>query len=67
MNNAAVPVQSFATRLLIEAWQCYHAADLSRAEVLCRQALAAQPGHAEALHLLGLIFCQAGQTEKFRG
>src|SRR5436190_17769953 len=35
---------------------------LQQAEMLCLQILAQQPQHAEALHLLGAIAYQVGQT-----
>lgn len=36
---------------------------LGRAEALCREVLAREPQHADALHLLGLIAHQAGHRE----
>jgi len=37
------------------------AGDRNGAEALCRQLLAVQPDHADALHLLGLVLSQNGQ------
>lgn len=40
---------------LTEAYQFWNAGNAAQAELLCRQVLAAWPGQADALHLLGLI------------
>ena len=45
------------------AVQRHQAGRLAEAEALYRQILAAQPNHAEALHLLGLIAKQAGRHD----
>ena len=45
------------------AVQRHQAGDLAAAEALYRQILAAQPNHADALHLLGEIAYQMGQNE----
>lgn len=42
---------------------CHQAGRLDEAERIYRQVLQAQPEHAEALHLLGLIACQTGHDE----
>jgi len=42
------------------AVQHYQAGNLGQAEALCRQILSAQPNHAEALHLLGVLAHHAG-------
>jgi cytochrome c-type biogenesis protein CcmH/NrfG len=39
----------------------FQVGQLPEAETFCRQALAAQPDHADALHLLGLIAYQTGR------
>jgi tetratricopeptide (TPR) repeat protein len=41
----------------------YQAGRLGQAEALCRQVLQAEPGHADALHLLGAIARQARRPE----
>ena len=45
------------------AVQCHRAGRLADAEALYRQILAAQPGHADALHLLGLVAHQSGRHD----
>ena len=45
------------------ALQHHRCGRLAEAEALCRQILAIQPDHADALHLLGLIIHHAGQSE----
>jgi protein O-GlcNAc transferase len=45
------------------AVQHHQAGRLADAEALCRQILAAQPNHAGALHLLGLVAHQAGRDD----
>jgi len=41
----------------------HQAGRLAQAETLYRQILEEQPNHADALHLLGVIACQAGRYE----
>jgi predicted O-linked N-acetylglucosamine transferase (SPINDLY family) len=41
--------------------QCHRAGNLREAERLYRNVLAAQPNHADAIHLLGVIASQSGQ------
>lgn len=41
----------------------YRAGDLAQAEALCAEALAAQPDHARALHLAGVIAKQSGRMQ----
>ncbi|MEK9754770.1 MAG: tetratricopeptide repeat protein [Rhodospirillaceae bacterium] len=41
----------------------YEAGRLADAETLCRRCLAAMPGHAWALNLLGVIHCRSGRGE----
>jgi len=53
------PGQSIAQALALADAQ-RQAGRLAEAEQLCRQVLAASPGHAEAFHLLGIIAHQAG-------
>ena len=45
------------------AVQHYQAGQLQDAEQICRHVLAADPGHADALHLLGMIASQCGQHD----
>src|SRR5271167_174190 len=42
----------------------HHAGNLDRAEALYRQVLNADPGHADARHLLGVVAYQRGQFEQ---
>ena len=48
---------------LASAVQHYRSGQLGEAEALCRQIIAAQPQHADALHLLGLIAHQTQHHE----
>ena len=50
-----------AAELFVLARQYQQAGDLSQAESCCRQVLQVDPGHAEALHLLGGLAYQVGQ------
>ncbi len=50
--------------LLNTALQHHQQGQLPQAEALYRRILAAQPGHPEALHLLGVIGYQAGRHEE---
>jgi hypothetical protein len=45
------------------AVQHHRAGRVREAEALYRQVLGAQPGHADALHLLGVLAHQTGRTE----
>ena len=45
------------------AVQHYQAGRLQAAEQICRQILAVQPNHADAIHLLGVIAAQVGKCE----
>ena len=45
------------------ALQHHQAGRLQRAEQMYRQILTQQPGHADAMHLLGFLGCQAGRRE----
>ena len=64
MNGQAAPAQTQQVmplpQVLALAEQHRQAGRLSAAEDLCRQILKAVPGHAETLHLLGIIAHQAG-------
>jgi protein O-GlcNAc transferase len=51
------------TDILRQAIQFHDAGELGRAETLYRQILQNEPQHAEALHLLGLLANQAGQSQ----
>ena len=55
--------QSGAQHLLRDAIGHHQAGRLIEAERLYRKILRAHPGHADALHLLGLIAHQAGQAD----
>jgi tetratricopeptide (TPR) repeat protein len=52
-----------AADALATAVQHYRSGQLAEAETLCRQIIAAQPQHADALHLLGVIAHQTGHHE----
>jgi len=45
------------------AVRAFAARDWTQAEALCRQVLLANPRHADALHMLGLLFSEAGRPE----
>jgi tetratricopeptide (TPR) repeat protein len=45
------------------AWQHFKAGNAMQAEQLCQQILQANPGHAEAQHLIGIIAYQSGRYE----
>jgi tetratricopeptide (TPR) repeat protein len=47
--------------LLGEAFRCHHIGRLDEAEQLCRQVLAVDANHPDALHFLGLIAQQTGR------
>ncbi|HEY1934530.1 MAG TPA: sulfotransferase [Acetobacteraceae bacterium] len=47
--------------LLRECARCYRAGHLAEAEQVCRQVLASDPRHPDALHFLGLILDRAGR------
>jgi len=51
---------------LQQAYQLYNAGKLSEAAALCRDLLAPQPDHAEANHLLGMIFFRQGDARAAR-
>ncbi len=54
---------SASSTALAEAMACHRAGQLPRAEQLYRQVLQAEPNHAEAWHLLGMVAYQVGQHE----
>lgn len=56
-----------ADRLLLLAYQHRQAKRLSEAETLCRQILASNPNHCDALYLLGLIASDCGAYEPAAG
>ncbi len=61
---AAAPVAPMGAAALYAAGvERHQAGRLAEAEVWCRRALAAEPGHADALHLLGVIARRAGRHE----
>ena len=53
------------TRLALQqAGSAFNSGDWSRAELLCRSILSAQPGCTDALNLLGIITAQTQRTEE---
>jgi tetratricopeptide (TPR) repeat protein len=46
-----------------QALRCHQAADYGQAETLYRRILAVEPGHVDALHMLGALHYQAGRSE----
>lgn len=61
--TSVMPVQNLKIEEAIQIASQYHASgQLSQAEQVVRQILRVQPKHAHALHLLGLITYQAGQS-----
>src|ERR1700693_3526636 len=59
-----IPVPVGIERLLAQARQDLLQRRFERAEQLCVQVLDAAPGHAEALHLMGLVSGQTGRYER---
>ncbi|MDR6773424.1 tetratricopeptide repeat protein [Azospirillum sp. BE72] len=59
-NSAAAT----AAALVGQAVPLHQAGRLPEAEALYRQAIAAQPRHPDALHLLGMIACQTGRLKE---
>jgi tetratricopeptide (TPR) repeat protein len=55
--------QEHSSHLLAEARQAYQQGNLARAEDLCRQILAVQRAHPDALNLMGAIAQQVGRTD----
>jgi tetratricopeptide (TPR) repeat protein len=55
------PVEGGLVQAFGAAVQFYRSGKLAEAESLCRRLLAAAPGHARALHLLGTIALQSGR------
>src|ERR1700722_11867092 len=55
--------QAHSSSQMAEARQAYQQGNLARAEELCRQILAAQRAHPDALNLLGAIAQQVGRTD----
>src|SRR5579872_1856950 len=47
-----------------KAWESFSRGDRAQAESLSRSILSAQPDHAGALSLLGILMAQAGRTEE---
>jgi SAM-dependent methyltransferase/Tfp pilus assembly protein PilF len=62
-----VPVNQAASASVQQAMQAavahYQARRFQQAEALCRQILQAEPGQADALHLLGMLARDFGKTE----
>jgi tetratricopeptide (TPR) repeat protein len=63
----ANPPAPAANRLFAEAVTLHQRGDLEGAEVRYRQVLGLQPGHADALHHLGLIAYAAGMLDEAAG
>jgi protein O-GlcNAc transferase len=53
-----------STEIYHQALSLYRENQLTAAEELCRAALRATPGHADSLHLLGLICLRSGLPER---
>ena len=51
-----------ADRLAAEAQRLHQAGQTAEAEAICREILEATPGHADALHRLGLILWGRGDA-----
>ncbi len=64
MSMGAGPQRQWTTvpQVLERAEQLRQMGQLAQARDLCQQVVAAQPRHAEALHLLGIILHQSGQA-----
>jgi tetratricopeptide (TPR) repeat protein len=60
-ENAAKAAATSAAELLAQGLRCQQSGRLAEAENCYRRLLAAQPGHADALHLLGLAAHQSGR------
>ena len=45
------------------AWQCHQSGRLAQAEQICREIVTAEPGFANAWHLLGFMAFDAGQDD----
>ena len=55
-----------STNAIDVAMKHHHAGELQQAEHLYREILRANPRHADALHLLGLVFHQVGKHDLAR-
>jgi protein O-GlcNAc transferase len=62
--GTAIPVDSSVIELLAAGLQHLRAGRLAEAEASYRRVLAAQPGHSDALHLLGIVVYQMGRHER---
>ena len=60
----AAPHSPAIDQLLGVAWGHHRAGRLAEAERDYRQALALSPGHASALHLLGVLLCQSNKPDQ---
>src|SRR5579872_7384793 len=47
-----------------KAWECFSRGERGGAEAQCRSILGAQPDHAGALTLLGILTAQSGRTKE---
>ncbi len=61
MNHQGSPGQSL-TNILAEALRLHQSGNIGNAETLYRQILDVDPGHADALHLIGVIAYQVGDN-----
>jgi tetratricopeptide (TPR) repeat protein len=61
--RTATPGPAAVARAWVRSLGLYEAGRLADAEKGCRQVLDAEPCHAEALHLLGVLAHQAGQND----
>ena len=60
---ATAGVPASATDFLAVGLKLHQAGQLAEAEVCYRRVLAAQPNHADALHLLGVVAHQLGRSD----
>ncbi len=63
----AITPPSDVTRLLQTAFQLHQRGDFAPAEQAYRQLIAAQPGHPDALHMLGVLLDQTDRGEEGAG
>src|SRR5205809_3460089 len=59
----SMPMMSPAAHLFAVAARALGASQPAEAERHCRELLRLEPDHADGLHLLGIIACQAGHHE----
>ncbi|MGH7156171.1 MAG: tetratricopeptide repeat protein, partial [Acetobacteraceae bacterium] len=61
IDAAGLPI---ASNSMADAGALYRAGRVDAAEQLCREMIAGDPRHAEALHLLGVICCDRNATDE---